>query len=99
MRNPIYFVYCKKVHILCTHQVSQNGLDIIGFMIDRLASDFKPYLNTVFDFHTSNIGDPFTDDRIWNAEVQRSRCLMFAFTAAVGQARLLYGNQVRLESS
>jgi len=54
----------------------------------------KPYLNTVFDFHTSNIGDPFTDDRIWNAEVQRSRCLMFAFTAALGQARLLYGNQV-----
>ena len=28
-------------------QVSQNGLDIIGFLIDRLASDFKPYLNTV----------------------------------------------------
>ena len=29
------------------YQVSQNGLDIIGFLIDRLASDFKPYLNTV----------------------------------------------------
>jgi len=52
----------------------------------------RPYINTVFDFLTSRIGDPFTDDRIWNAEVQRSRCLMFAFTAAVGQARLLYGN-------
>jgi len=53
----------------------------------------RPYINTVFDFLTSRIGDPFTDDRIWKAEVQRSRCLMFAFTAAVGQARLLYGNK------
>ena len=54
----------------------------------------RPYINTVFDFYTSRIGDPFTDDRIWKAEVQRSRCLMFAFAAAVGQARLLYGSQV-----
>merc|ERR1712189_33601 len=53
-----------------------------------------PYINTVFDFLTSRIGDPFTDDRIWKAEVQRSRCLMFAFTAAVGQARLLYGERI-----
>ena len=35
---------CKPFPIV---QVSQNGLDIIGFLIDRLASDFKPYLNTV----------------------------------------------------
>ena len=27
--------------------MSQNGLDILGFLIDRLASDFRPYLNTV----------------------------------------------------
>jgi len=53
----------------------------------------RPYINTVFDFLTSNIGDPFTDDRIWKSKIQRSRCLMFAFTAAVGQARLLYGNK------
>ena len=45
--NPISVAYYKQFHILCTYQVSQNGLDIIGFMIDRLASDFKPYLNTV----------------------------------------------------
>ena len=31
----------------CLPQVSQNGLDILGFLIDRLASDFRPYLNTV----------------------------------------------------
>ena len=53
----------------------------------------RPYINTVFDFYTSRIGDPFTDDKIWKAEVQRSRCLMFAFAAAVGQAKLLYGNK------
>ena len=47
MRNPISIAYSKQFHIVCTYQVSQNGLDIIGFMIDRLASDFKPYLNTV----------------------------------------------------
>jgi len=38
-------------------KVSQNGLDIIGFLIDRLASDFKPYLNTVLTSIVDRLGD------------------------------------------
>ena len=38
-------------------QVSQNGLDIIGFIIDRLASEFKPYLNTVLGSVQDRLGD------------------------------------------
>merc|ERR1719507_218167 len=38
-------------------KVSQNGLDIIGFLIDRLASDFKPYLNTVITSIVDRLGD------------------------------------------
>lgn len=56
-----------------------------------------PYTNTVFDLNTAPIGDPFTDDRVWHTAKQRSRCLMFGYTAALGQARLLYGEGVRGE--
>jgi CLIP-associating protein 1/2 len=37
--------------------VSQNGLDIIGFLIDRLAAEFKPYLNTVLGSIVDRLGD------------------------------------------
>ena len=38
-------------------QVSQNGLDIVGYLIDRLASEFKPYLNTVLTSVLDRLGD------------------------------------------
>merc|ERR1719509_332998 len=38
-------------------KVSQNGLDILGFLIDRLASDFRPYLNTVLSTVVDRLGD------------------------------------------
>ena len=37
--------------------MSQNGLDIIGFIIDRLASEFKPYLNTILVSVQDRLGD------------------------------------------
>lgn len=52
-----------------------------------------PYINTVFHFNKSHIGDPFTDDRCWRPAGQRGHCLLTAYAAAVGQARLLYGGQ------
>jgi len=53
-----------------------------------------PFINTVFDFQTSPIGDPFTDPHNWISSRQRSRCLILGFTAALGQARLMYGEEV-----
>eukprot|EP00092_Neocalanus_flemingeri_P004447 GFUD01004782.1.p1 GENE.GFUD01004782.1~~GFUD01004782.1.p1 ORF type:complete len:1502 (+),score=448.94 GFUD01004782.1:193-4698(+) len=38
-------------------KVSQNGLDIVGFLIDRLSSDFKPYLNTILSSCVDRLGD------------------------------------------
>ena len=38
-------------------QVSQNGLDIISHMIDRLGSDFRPYLSTVIPVFIDRLGD------------------------------------------
>jgi len=38
-------------------KVSQNGLDIVGHMIDRLGSDFRPYLNTVLASIVDRLGD------------------------------------------
>ena len=38
-------------------QVSQNGLDIVGFFIDRLAAEFKPYLNTILNSVLDRLGD------------------------------------------
>ena len=38
-------------------QVSQNGLDIVGFLIDRLSADFKPYLNTILSSCVDRLGD------------------------------------------
>ena len=37
--------------------MSQNGLDIVGFLIDRLSSDFKPYLNTILVSVLDRLGD------------------------------------------
>lgn len=37
--------------------MSQNGLDIVGLLIDRLASEFKPYLNTVISSVLDRLGD------------------------------------------
>jgi len=48
----------------------------------------QPFLNTTFDFDTSHIAPQ------WQLEVQRSKCLMLAFTAALGQARLRFGPEV-----
>ena len=38
-------------------QVSQNGLDIVGFFIDRLAAEFKPYLNSILQPVVDRLGD------------------------------------------
>lgn len=38
-------------------KVSQNGLDIVGFLIDRLSADFKPYLNTILSSCVDRLGD------------------------------------------
>lgn len=38
-------------------QVSQNGLDVVGYLIDRLANEFKPYLNTVLTSVVDRLGD------------------------------------------
>jgi len=38
-------------------KVSQNGLDIVGFLIDRLSGDFKPYLNTILSSVLDRLGD------------------------------------------
>jgi len=38
-------------------KVSQNGLDIVGFLIDRLSGDFKPYLNTILASCVDRLGD------------------------------------------
>jgi len=38
-------------------KVSQNGLDIVGFLIDRLSADFKPYLNTILASVLDRLGD------------------------------------------
>ena len=40
----------------CCVQVSQNGLDIVGQMIDRLGSDFRPYLMTVLSSIIDRLG-------------------------------------------
>ena len=37
--------------------MSQNGLDIVGFFIDRLAAEFKPYLNTILNSVLDRLGD------------------------------------------
>jgi len=48
----------------------------------------QPYVNTVFDFYTSHIAPQ------WDPDTQQGRCLMHAFTAALGQARLRYGSEL-----
>lgn len=53
-----------------------------------------PYINTVFDLHTSPHGCPMTDERVWNVSYQKSKCLMLGFASALGQARLIYGDEV-----
>jgi CLIP-associating protein 1/2 len=38
-------------------QVSQNGLDIVGLLIERLGSSFRPYLNVVLAAVIDRLGD------------------------------------------
>jgi hypothetical protein len=38
-------------------QVSQNGLDIIGLLIERLGHGFKMYVNTVIGAVVDRLGD------------------------------------------
>lgn len=41
----------------CVVQVSQNGLDIVGYLIDRLGGEFRPYLHTVLTAMLDRLGD------------------------------------------
>jgi len=47
-----------------------------------------PYINTAFNFYTSHIAPQ------WRPEIQRAKCLIYAFNVAIGQARLRYGSEV-----
>ena len=38
-------------------QVSQNGLDVVGLLIERLGHGFKPYINTVLGAALDRLGD------------------------------------------
>ena len=38
-------------------QVSQNGLDVVGLIIERLGSGFRPYINTVLGPAVDRLGD------------------------------------------
>lgn len=53
-----------------------------------------PYINTVFDFLTTPHGCPMTDERSWKVTYEKGKCLMLGFAAAIGQARLIYGEEV-----
>lgn len=56
-----------------------------------------PFINTVFNFQYNPMGDPFTDDKCFISSSQRGRCLIYGFSTALGQARLIYGDQVEGE--
>ena len=38
-------------------QVSQNGLDVCGLLIERLGVSFRPYVNTVLPPTVDRLGD------------------------------------------
>ena len=38
-------------------QVSQNGLDVVGLLIERLGRDFRHYVNTVLSAAVDRLGD------------------------------------------
>jgi CLIP-associating protein 1/2 len=38
-------------------QVSQNGLDIVGLLIERLGYNFKPYVSTILGATIDRLGD------------------------------------------
>ena len=38
-------------------QVSQNGLDIVGLLVERLCHGFKVYVNTVIGAVVDRLGD------------------------------------------
>ena len=37
--------------------MSQNGLDVVGLLIERLGSGFRPYINTVLAAAVDRLGD------------------------------------------
>ena len=43
--------------MLSRFQVSQNGLDVCGLLIERLGVSFRPYVNTVLPPTVDRLGD------------------------------------------
>ena len=41
----------------CNFQVSQNGLDVCGLLIERLGVSFRHYVNTVLPPTVDRLGD------------------------------------------
>ena len=55
--NELWSDFITVIKFCLILQVSQSGLDIVGFLIDRLASEFKPYLNTILTSVLDRLGD------------------------------------------
>ena len=57
----LVFVFCWSfltlAKLVFLFQVSQNGLDVVGLLIERLGSNFRPYLNTVLGPAVDRLGD------------------------------------------
>ena len=55
--------------------MSQNGLDIVGHLIDRLGSDFRPYLTTILASAVDRLGKASTSilNKFFKLEVNACR--------------------------
>ena len=49
----LQFTYC----IFFLFQVSQNGLDVVGLLIESLGRGFRPYINTTLGPAVDRLGD------------------------------------------
>ena len=59
--NTHYFFSCifntEKNNCATKFQVSQNGLDVVSLLIERLGNGFRPYLNTTLPPALDRLGD------------------------------------------
>ena len=53
----MYLVKKKNNCAVTKFQVSQNGLDVVSLLIERLGNGFRPYLNTTLPPALDRLGD------------------------------------------
>ncbi|PSN38725.1 CLIP-associating protein [Blattella germanica] len=58
MRTCLRFLKCDlATHDRALFQVSQNGIDAMTYLVDRMAADFRPYISTVLPPVVERLGD------------------------------------------